>query len=87
LVTHLLESRPHPEQGYRACLGLLALARKYGDTRLEAACARALSLGAKTRKSVASILAAGLDLQATPHRFDDAVLPAHFNVRGPEYYH
>jgi transposase len=86
LVTHLLESRPHPEQGYRACLGLLALARKYGDTRLEAGCARALALGAKTRKSVASILAAGLDRQVAP-RFDDVVLPAHVNVRGPEYYH
>ena len=87
LVTHLLESKPHPEQGYRACLGLLALARKYGDARLEAGCARALALGAKTRKSVASILAAGLDRQAAPTRFDDAVLPAHANVRGPEYYH
>ena len=87
LVTHLLESKPHPEQGYRACLGLLALARKYGDARLEAGCARALALGAKTRKSVASILAAGLDRQVAPTRFDDAVLPAHGNVRGPEYYH
>jgi transposase len=86
LVTHLLESRPHPEQGYRACLGLLALSRKYGDARLEAGCARALALGAKTRKSVASILAAGLDRQLAP-RFDDAVLPTHANVRGPEYYH
>jgi transposase len=86
LVAHLLESRPHPEQGYRACLGLLALVRKYGDTRVEAACARALALGAKSRKSVASILAAGLDRQV-PSQFDDAVLPAHANVRGPEYYH
>jgi hypothetical protein len=43
LVTHLLESKPHPEQGYRACLGLLALARKYGDARLEAGCVRALA--------------------------------------------
>jgi transposase len=88
LVAHLLESKPHPEQGYRACLGLLALARKYGDARLEAGCVRALALGAKTRKSVASILAAGLDRQpATTTLFADTVLPAHANVRGPEYYH
>src|SRR6266849_2970761 len=88
LVTHLLESKPHPEQGYRACLGLLALARKYGDVRLEAGCVRALALGAKTRKSVASILAAGLDRQPqVATLFDDTVLPAHANVRGPEYYH
>ncbi|MEO8755175.1 MAG: IS21 family transposase [Casimicrobiaceae bacterium] len=88
LVTYLLETKPHPEQGYRACLGLLALARKYGDARLEAGCARAIALGAKTRKSVASILATGLDRK--PHAstmFDDTVLPAHANVRGPEYYH
>jgi transposase len=88
LVAHLLETKPHPEQGYRACLGLLALARKYGDARLEAGCVRALALGAKTRKSVASILAAGLDRQpATTTLFADTVLPAHANVRGPEYYH
>ena len=84
----LLESKPHPEQGYRACLGLLALARKYSDARLEAGCARALALGAKTRRSVASILAAGLDRQPTTATlFDDTVLPAHANVRGPDYYH
>ena len=88
LAELILESRPHPEQGYRACLGLLALARKYGDARLEAGCARALNLGARTRKSVASILAAGLDRQPTAATlFEDAVLPAHANVRGPEYYH
>ncbi len=67
---------------------MLALARKYGDARLEAGCARALTLGARTRKSVASILAAGLDRQpATATLFADTVLPAHANVRGPEYYH
>lgn len=88
LVQHLLESKPHPEQGYRACLGLLALARKYGDARLEAGCARAIALGARTRKSVASILAAGLDRQPeAPSLFADTLLPAHANLRGPEYYH
>ena len=89
LVTHILESKPHPEQGYRACLGMLALARKYGNARLEAACARALHLDARTRKSVASILANGLDqqpLQRSPN--DDArQLPVHDNVRGAKYYH
>ena len=88
LVTHLLETKPHPEQGYRACLGLLALGRKYGNARLEAGCARALALGARSRKSVASILAAGLDRQPSSEPlFTDTVLPAHPNVRGPEYYH
>jgi len=89
VVTHILETKPHPEQGYRACLGMLALARKYGNTRLEAACARALHLGAKSRKSVASILSHGLDQQPVQRSlYDDALeLPAHGNVRGAKYYH
>ena len=88
MVAHLLESKPHPEQGYRACLGLLALARKYGNARLAAGCVRALALGAKTRESVASILVAGLDRQPiTATLCADTVLPEHANLRGPEYYH
>ncbi len=89
LVTHILESKPHPEQGYRACLGMLALARKYGTARLEAACQRAIDLGARTRKSVASILANGLDQQPAQRSLDDEAtgLPVHGNVRGANYYH
>lgn len=89
IVAHILATKPHPEQGYRACLGMLALARKYGDVRLEAACERAVHLGARSRKSVASILARGLDRQPLQGSlYDDvAQLPAHPNVRGPQYYH
>ena len=88
VVKHLLECRPHPEMGYRSCLGLLALARKYGKARLEAACARALAIGSLTRRSVASILEAGLDQQPLPgQRQIELELPANPNVRGPDYYH
>jgi len=87
LVRHLLDSKPHPEQGYRACLGLLAAARKYGAARLEAACVRARSIGAMNRRSVLSILAAGLDQQAPLASDADWSTPAHENVRGPTYYH
>lgn len=88
VVTYILETKPHPEQGYRACLGMLALARTYGNGRLEAACARAMHLGAKSRKSVASILANGLDRQPLQHPlYDEASLPPHANVRGAKYYH
>lgn len=88
LVSHILQSKPHPEQGYRACLGMLALARKYGNDRLEAACARALGIGARSRASVASILAAGLDREAVqPSLQLESPLPAHPNVRGAKYYH
>jgi transposase len=88
IVRHLLTNRPHPEMGYRACLGLLALARQYGNDRLEAACNRALVIGAPSRKSVASILKAGLDQQPLPGTQQrELTLPAHANLRGPDYYH
>jgi transposase len=86
IVEHLLRSKPHPEQGYRACLGLLALAREYGEQRLEAASALARRLGSPTRKSVKSILESGRDRRAITNELP-LELPAHGNVRGPGYYH
>jgi transposase len=87
VVRWQMEHRPHPEQGYRACLGLQRLARQYGDARLEAACARALSIRSPTYRSVNSILASGLDRQQVPAEPVQASLPLHDNVRGPDYYH
>ena len=81
----ILRNRPHPEQGYRACLGLLRLGQARGHDRLEAACARADRLGAHSYRSVKNILAAGLD--RVP--LDDTApspLPAHANIRGAAYY-
>lgn len=85
LITAILASRPHPEQGYRSCLGLLRLSKQYPVARLEAACTRALAIRARSYKSVQSILRTGLDQQtlvpvSTPPR------PAHDHVRGPAYY-
>jgi transposase len=79
VVGHMLRSKVHPEQGYRACLGLLKLSREYGDSRLEAACGLAVRLGSPTRKSVKSILEGGRDLrQSEPQGVD---LPVHGTVR------
>ena len=86
IVRWQLTHRPHPEMGYRACLGLLNLARRYGKPRLEAACQRALAIGSPTRKSVVSILEQNLDQQPLPTPTPAATLPAHANVRGPDYY-
>ena len=86
VVEHLLVTQPHPEQGYRACLGLLALARAFGEPRLEAASRLAVELRRPTRKSVESILKTGRDRQR-PIEPDVTDLPAHDNVRGPGYYH
>ena len=78
-------SRPHPEQGYRSCLGLKRLLRAYGAERMEAACRRALDIGT-SYKSVKSILATGLD-QADNDEQHTLSLPAeHAHVRGPQYY-
>ena len=89
VVQWQLEMRPHPEQGYRACLGLLNLVRKYGESRLEAACCRALVIGAPTRKSILSILETKLDQH--PDLFPVAAPAAtpksvHANLRGAEYF-
>jgi len=87
LISQVLRERPHPEQGYRACLGILRLAKSYGDERLNAACARALILGTHRYKSIESILKKGLDQQPLDET-DEPQLPAdHGNLRGPGYYH
>ena len=88
IVEYQLTHKSHPEMGYRACLGLLSLAKKYGKERLEAACARAVAIGSLTRKSVVSILENHLDRQATlPVSQAEWHSPMHDNVRGPDYYH
>jgi len=86
VVKQLLEDRPHPEHGYRACLGVLNLSRRYALTRLEKACKRALWIHSPTYKSISSILKQGLDEQ--PLEDDkEKELPIHSNVRGSDYYH
>ena len=88
VVQEQLENRPHPEHGYRACLGLLNLARRYSKARLEKACERALAIRSLSYQSIASILKQGLDQQALEgdaHLQSD--LPLHDNVRGADYYH
>jgi transposase len=86
LVEGVLASRPHPEQGFRSCLGILRLGRRYGDQRLEAASARALALGAFTYRSVESILRTGRDRQPLLALVPPPVPRPHDNLRGPTYY-
>ena len=72
LVEQILASRPHPEQGYRSCLGLLRLAKRYGPARLNAACARAVAVGARSYRHVDSMLRHGLDRMPLPLDAPDA---------------
>jgi transposase len=88
LVAAILSSRKHPQQGFRSCLGIMRLGKTYTDTRLEAACRRALALGAVSFKSVQSILKTGLDRQPLPETDEQLSLPIdHPNIRGGKYYH
>jgi len=56
-----MRAKPHPEQGFRVCLGILRLAKGYGVERLDAACRRGNDIGARSYGSIASILKHGLD--------------------------
>jgi transposase len=86
LVKHLLWNKPHPEMGYRSCLGLLNLAKRFGRERLEAACQRAIQLGSPNRRSVVSLLEQGLDQLPLPEPPVAQPPLFHENIRGPDYY-
>jgi transposase len=87
VVRGILEQKPHPEMGYRACLGILSLAKTYSAARLEAASQRALLLRIYSYQSLKSILKRSLDQQPTLELDDyQAPGPLHDNVRGPDYY-
>ena len=86
VVTHILEARAHPQQGYRACLGILRLGKAYGEARLEAACQRAQQLGAYRYQSIESILKHRLDEQPLRSRPELSLPQDHGNIRGPDYY-
>lgn len=93
LVEVILADRPHPEQGYRSCLGIMRLAKRYGGERMEAAAARALGARARSYKHVESILKHGLDRlpksSVSPSSGQGRrVAPSivHENIRGEQYY-
>jgi transposase len=85
LVEIIMETRRHPELGYRSCMGIMRLGKRYGNDRLEAACARALSIRAFSYKSVHSILKNGLDRERIPSPTISENL-SHENIRGKNYF-
>jgi len=85
-VSIILEKKPHPEMGYRACLGILRLAKTYSAERLEAASERALLLQACSYRSLKSILRRSLDRQITLETPSEKPGPQHDNIRGGAYY-
>lgn len=88
LFERIMADKPHPEMGYRACLGLIRLASKYSPARMEAAAERAVLTGACRYRSVQSILKNGLDRQPLPGSSSTLppTSPPHDNIRGAEYF-
>jgi transposase len=88
LVEIVMNSRKHPQQGYRSCMGIMRLGKQYSPQRLEKACQRAVAIGGYSYKSVRSILEKGLDKLPLPHSAPIQSAPIHHdNVRGMKYYH
>jgi transposase len=86
VVRAILERKPHPEAGYRACLGILSLVKAYSAARLEAASQRALQLELYSYQSLKSILKRSLDQQPLLDIESGRSGPHHGNIRGPHYY-
>lgn len=86
LIEIIMRERFHPEQGFRAAVGIIRLVKSYGRDRLEAACGRALEIGARSFTSVNSILKNNLDLKRSAAAADGPAI-THPNIRGPRYFH
>jgi len=83
----IISRRHHPQQGFRACLGLMSMGKKYSNERLEAACNRAIVTNCISYKSIKSILKTGLDRQPLLEMQTTQQTPGHSNIRGPQYFH
>ena len=86
LFERILGEKPHPEMGYRSCLGIIRLAEEYSSVRMEAAANRAIRTGACRYQSVKSILKNSLDQQPLPELPSQPLPPSHDNIRGAEYF-
>src|SRR5216684_138922 len=87
LFEAIMKAKPHPEQGFRSCLGILSLVKSYGPERIEAAARRGNDIGATTYGSIKSILQNGLDRAFAKPSTPDASPIWHANIRGRGYYH
>ena len=87
LFEAIMKAKRHPEQGFRACLGIVGLVKGYGAERVEAASQRGNDSGATTYGSIKSILEHGLDRAFAKPSVPDTAPIQHANIRGRGYYH
>jgi transposase len=87
LFAAIMKAKPHPQQGFRSCLGIISLVKSYGPERVEAACRRGNDIRATSYGSIASILQHGLDKAYAQEATPDAPPIRHGNIRGSGYYH
>ncbi len=85
VVENILARKAYPEQGFRSCMGIISLAKRYSQQRLETACQRALAIQGVSYRSIKSILEHKLDQRPLPSQMD-CIPVAHDNIRGAEYY-
>jgi len=85
MIAEILKAKKHPEQAFKVCLGVINLEKKYGPSRVNQACKRALSYELYSYKSVKNILEKGLD-SIKEESYQEMTLPIHANIRGADYY-
>jgi len=85
-VEEIMRRRPHPEQGFRGCMGIIRLGEKHGRERIEDACKRAETLNSYSFRTVKNILASGMDRLPLDEEPDLPPTPEHDNIRGADYY-
>ncbi len=86
MCARIMDQRKHPEQGFRACMGILSLKKKYNPTRINNACRLALESGEQSVRRVKMILDNKLDIDKQKQKEENQQLPAHENLRGNKYY-
>jgi transposase len=85
-ISTILDKKQHPEQAYKSCVGILALAKKVGNERLIKACQRAIDFELYNYKIIQSILEKGLDYQTEEDEVKQLQMPLHGNIRGEDYF-
>jgi transposase len=86
VIAEILRRKPHPEQGFRSCLGIIRLTKRFGSPRVERACRRARTIGSFSYRSIQSILKTRLDQHPLPTNTVNQPPLIHENIRGAQYF-